>query len=409
MKKLRSLFLILSAFMWVLAGCGNQTTEKTSNNSSGKAGSVPGVTDTEIKIGAVLDMSGPIVTTTAPYIQGYKDYFQFVNENGGVNGRKIVYNVMDDQYKVDKTLTSFRKLIDDGTFAIAGQVGTNQYSALEPEITKEKIPVFGSMQTMEVQTKNPYTFNMSLSYSNYAKIFAKRIKDTYKGSGKPKVAFLGIDVFSSAETYEFFKKEAKAAGIDLVLDQRVPSGTTDFTPQVMKIKQSGADYVVQNMVTSMYVTYLKDANRLGASDIPPLTVYTGLNEVLASVGKEAYGNLSAAGNYFQFDSAGKGTEEMLAFAKKNNRDLVEVTDTMYIQAWTSAKVFVEGLKRAGKDLTRESFIKALEGIENFDTGGLSHPVTFGPNDHNGVTDAKFFTYDFTQKKLVPLDGDYSAE
>ena len=105
MKRLLSVFLNLPVLM-VLAtsGEGGKTPEK-----------VPGVTDTTITIGAIGDFSGPAVSTMAGYFEGFKDYIQYTNDSGGVNGHKFELRFADDQYNAQKTLAVFRKLIDEGT------------------------------------------------------------------------------------------------------------------------------------------------------------------------------------------------------------------------------------------------------------------------------------------------------
>lgn len=405
MKKLFSFILILTVLMVLVVGCG----QKAQQDQQKTAEKVPGLTDTTITAGAIGDITGPTASTQAAYFQGVKDYIQFTNENGGVNGRKIELKIQDDQFKVDKTLAGFRKLIEEGTFAIVGQGGSGQFAAIDPEIKEHKIPVFGPLQTTKLQTDNPYTYNICLSYDAQGKIFVKRIVDIHKG-GKPKIAFFTVELASSIELGNVLRAAAKAADVTIVQEEKFPTNAPELTAQITKLKQSGADYVVFFGTTSNYITYLRDAYRLGASGIPVIANFTGVNPVInETAGKEASKNFTGMQSFNPYYGDGPGLEELRKFAEKNKTSQHIMSDSTYIQGWTTGKVFAEALKRAGKNLTRESFLKAVESINNFDTGGLSSPVSFGPNKHDGITSARLYQYNFDQKKLIPISEFYNAD
>lgn len=404
-KKLISLILTLTVLMALVVGCGQKAVPDQQKTTE----KVPGVTDTTIILGALGDMSGPTVATQVGYHQGMRDYIKLTNDNGGVNGRKIEIRTQDDQYKVDKTLAGFRSLIENGTFAIISQAGSANFAGIDPEIKEQKIPVFGPMQVTQMESNNPYTYTMNSSMEAQGKIFIKRVLDIYKGPGKPKIAFFCLESAAGDELGKSVRTAAKTADISIVQEERIPNTVTELTAQIIKLKQSGANYVLFFGTSNIYIAYLRDAVRLGVSDIPVIANFTGVNSVIyETAGKEATKNYTAMHSFNPYFSEGPGLDEMRKFAEINKTDPKMLSDLMYVQSWTSAKVFVEALRRAGKNLTRESLIKAIESINNFDTGGLSGPINFGPNKRDAISSARFFQYDFDQKKLLPVSSYYTA-
>ena len=397
---------VLTMLMLLTVGCGR-------NDEGGQAGtevSVPGVTDTTITLGAILDITGPVASTGEPYLAGIKNYIQFVNDNGGINGRQIILQVEDDEYQVDKALNAYRKLKDEGIFAILGQIGSSIFGALEPEINEEQIVLFGPIQATQQQANNPFTFNMATGSGTEIDIAVQHILASHQGSDIPKVAFFATDNAAAIEYAMALENKAAGGDFEIVLDERIPSGDSDLTSQIMRLKQSGADFVIKSSTTSHFISYLRDAHRLGASDIPVLGGKIGVSATIAeSVGREAYENFLAMHAYSPYDGEGPGLEELREVAESYNVNPNVLRDLSYVQGWTTAKVFVEALERTGRDLTRDRFLQQIESITNFDTGGLSPAISFGPNDHEGVTAARFYRYDFESKSIVPQTDYYQAQ
>lgn len=407
MNKKLALGVLIVALVFVLAGCGKQTTtnqpttnQPTTNQTT--TAKVPGVTADSISLAAIGDITGPTASTQASFFEGIKDSAKFINENGGVNGRKFNLTVEDDQYKVEKAVTIFKRLIENGTFAIMGQGGNNQYVALEPNIKDEKIPWFGPMSASEIQQKNPYTFDMNLSMASMAKILVQRVLATYKGTGKPKIAVFFYDIAIGYEFKQAFLEIAKEGKVDFVIMDPVPVGVKDAASQVIKVKNAKADFTIMHTSADFYMAYLRDAQKNGISDIQALVTSGGVTPVVwETVGKEASKNYVGMQSYNPYYAQGSGPEQLRQFAEKHNVSKQNLDNLSYVQGWTTGIVFAEAVKRAGKDLTREGLIKAIEGLKDFDTGGLSGPISFGPGQHGGIQSARFYTYNFDTKRLEP--------
>jgi branched-chain amino acid transport system substrate-binding protein len=398
-KKLISLLLISMMLSMLVVGCG-KSTEQTSEKVAKVP--VPGVTDTAIQVGSIGDYSGPTVATQVGFTAGIRNYIQLTNENGGVNGRKIEMHFEDDQYNPSKTLSAFQKLIDNGTFAILGQAGSSNYAAIASQITEQKIPLFGPMSTDDMEINNPYTFNVALSVSDQTRLWVKYALANYKGPGKPKLAFFTLNIADTPEMEASLKAAADANGMPIVLSEKFPAATTDMSGLVTKAKQAGANYIVMYGVTGQYISVLQNLVRQGMPDVTLLAALMGtISAIPETAGEAASKNYFALHSMVPYPNPGVGMDELKQFAEKHNLKPDLLSDMQFLYGWTLGKLFVEGLKNAGKDLTRDSFMKAVEGIKNFDTGGLSGPVTFGANNRYSTMPGRFYKYDFSKKQYVP--------
>jgi hypothetical protein len=131
--------------------------------------------------------------------------------------------------------------------------------------------------------------------------------------------------------------------------------------------------------------------------------------IFETVGREASKNYEGIHPFTPISGQGSGLEEMRKAAAKYKTDPATTMSMTYPQGWMTGVVFVEALKRAGRDLTRENYIKAIESIKNFETGGVSGPVTYGPKQHNGVANARFYKYNFDKKELYPVSDYYTSD
>ena len=371
---------------------------------------VKGVTDDEIIIAGIVDMTGPVASTLAPYCEGTKDYIRMVNDNGGVHGRKIVWKWENDQWKVQKALAAFRKLNDEGVFAIVSQVGSTQFAALDPEITEEKMLVIGPGQTTRVGSNNPYTYNTMLSYDEMGTIMVKRAVEVFEGPGKPKIGIFAPHGSSSVDFMNACKNAAETLGAPVVVEEIVAYGTSEMASQVAKLKDAGANALMFLANSPMMTVYLRDAARLNATDIRVYSAYSSIQSVIfETVGEEASKNYEGIHPFTPITGDGPGVKIMRETALKYNTPEATYIAMNYPQGWMTGLVFVEALKRAGRNLTQETFTAAIKSINNLDTGGLSAPITFGPNNHNGTSMARFYKYDFSKKEIVPVTDWYDAK
>ncbi|MCL4425556.1 MAG: ABC transporter substrate-binding protein [Firmicutes bacterium] len=380
----------------VLAGCGGSG----SSSSGGKETAKP---KEPIKLGGIFDITGGTGDVGAPYADGVKDYIKYINSKGGVNGRQINLIDIDYAYQIPKALDAYKKLTtQDKVVAILGW-GTGDTEAMVPLITKDKIPFMSasySEHLLELST-HPYNFLIAQSYSDQLKMVLKWIKDNWKDtSRKPRAAFIYNDTGFGLSPIADGEKYAAEVGVELVDKVNVPLTALDATSQLTNMQKKNPDFAIIQETGMATATVLKDAKRL---KLP--TKFIGLNwafdeKVIKLAGEAAEGYVGVVP--FAFASDDIPAIKPLKEATNASGKKWDERTQKYVQGWATAMVMVEGLKRAGDDLSGEGIKKALEGIQNFDTGGLAAPVSFSSSSHRGSTQARL--YEVKGGKFVPLTG-----
>ena len=367
-------------------------------------GDATGVSDKSIKIGYIGDMTGPATSATVPYRRGLSDYFDYINkEKGGINGRQIEFIPEDDKFTVPLAITAFRKLVDrDEVFAIVGMAGSSQTAALAPDIEKMGIPVFGPQQTGETELKNPHFFTTAPSYFDQCGVMVNYALDQLEKQGKkPQIAVAIVKVASGYEFLEYSKDILGKKGQKIIGHVEIAPNALEAAAQIKEMKDLNPNWVLHHGTPATFVLDLKEAHRYGLQ--VPTTNTTGAvsDHIYETVGKEASKEFWGVQGVSPSWMEGPGIEE-LGYVNKKYGNPEHLGNLWYIMSYTAAKAFVEGLQRAGRDLTRQSFMAAVETLTNFDTGGLSAPFKFGPGDHHGSSALRMYGYDFDTKRIVPL-------
>jgi|YNPNPStandDraft_1061719.scaffolds.fasta_scaffold01092_16 branched-chain amino acid transport system substrate-binding protein len=364
----------------------------------------PGVTDTTIKVGYIGDMTGPIVSTSGPFRRGISTYLEYVNkEKGGVAGRSIQFIPEDDKYQVPLAIAAFRKLMDrDNVFAILGLSGSSQSTALDPEIRKLGVPVFGPQQAIPSEIENPFIFVTIASYRDIAFLAVEyALKQLAKKNQEPRIAAFTLRVQSGYEWAQDAEAALTKHGLKLAGHISIPPTAVEAAAQIKELQDLKANYVLLHGSPATSILFLKEAHRYGLK-IPVVSMWGAFGvPVFKTVGEEAAGDFVGFWSFSHPSMAGKGLEELRPAVQKYG-EAADLETFQVVHGWTTAKLFVEALKRAGKNLTRKSFISAVETIQNFDTEGLSAPVNFGPGNSYGIRACRLYGYDFKGQKVVAL-------
>jgi ABC-type branched-subunit amino acid transport system substrate-binding protein len=337
-----------------------------------------GVTATEIKIGMANALSGPTAGLGQGIKAGSEAYFKKVNAAGGVNGRKIVLVSEDDGYDPTRTATATEKLIKkDNVFALFGYVGTPTSKAALSLVNDNNIPFFAPFTGAEFLRAplNKNVFNIRSSYFNEIELQVERL---VSDAGVTK-----IGLFYQEDTYGKVGKE----GLQLALQKR-------------KMNIAGEGHYLRN-------TEDVDAGLAALLQAKPEAVLmVGTYKACAALVQKAHAagfrpkffNLSFVGTANFIKAAGDDAEgvyitqvvpspfnESIPIVKQYQADMkaAGVSDYDYtsFEGYINAVALVEGLKKTGPDLTRASFIAALEKM-SVNLGGLD--IAFGPQDHQGL-------------------------
>jgi len=342
-----------------------------------------GVTDKEIKLGAIMDLSGPIAFMGKGIAGGQATYYKYINDKGGVHGRKINLVVEDDGYSPPKSVAAAKKLIErDQVFCLSIVLGSAQALAMYPILERAGVPLVhvGTQNSRIGTPPKKYLFLADPSYLDQAKIHVAFAMQDLKME-KPKVGVVYQDDEPGQDYYNGVVLACKHYGVDLVCEAPYKRGTVDFSSHVAKLKEAGADLVLTWLLVREPAALLKEAMKV---DYKPvwMTASGSADPIVLKLAGDAafYGNGFFASGIlaYPFKDNPAAAEMMAAWPKYNDRPW-----SFYdYYAWGAAKIMVGALDRAGKDLTREGLIRALESFKDYETG-IYGPLTWAPDKRAG--------------------------
>jgi len=342
----------------------------------------PGVTKKSILIGTSLPLSGPAAAYGA-IAYGTRAYFDYVNAHGGVNGRKVKLNILDDGYDPARTVANVKNLVSNqGVFALTDVLGTANNLAARPFITSHKVPLVypATGSSLMAHPLNKYTFAIQVNYTIEGKVLTDYAVKTLHA--KKIGVFYQNDDFGK-EGLDAIQARATADGATVADAEPYTLGQTDFSPQALKLKGAGVDAVIIFAVPTPYITMVVTLSKVGFK-APILSS----DVALAYVVVKALGPL-AEGLYFD-NYAGlpfASTTKAAFFRKVENKyaDLkLAPIDTFAAVGFGAGQVLVEGLKRAGKNPTRAGLVKALETLKKWN-GSIFGPLTYTAKSHAGLS------------------------
>lgn len=345
-----------------------------------------------VKVGGLFDLTGATAEVGKPFLEGARDAVAWVNENGGINGKKLEMITVDYGYKTPEAVAAYKKFVGEKVIMIQGW-GSGDTEALKDQVTKDKIPYFSAGFTahMNDPAKTPYNFFVGASYSDQVRAFLQFVKKDFKDkTRKPKVCFIYPNNGFGKSPIEAGKLYAKELGIQVVDDQVTPpAGFQDATSQLLNMQKQGADYAFIQNTVKWAAMILKDSKKLGIKTKFFLNNY-GMTEQLPELAKDAaegvYGMVTTA----PFDSNVPGMKKVKAYHQKNHPK--DAHNVFYVRGWTYVLTWSEGLKIADKkkQLNGEGVKQAMESLRNYDLGGLVQPVTFTPSDHRSSTKSEVY-------------------
>lgn len=347
-------------------------------------GGEQGVAEDSIKVGASLDMTGPIAFVGKSVADGMNVYFSAINDEGGIHGRKIMQVVEDNGYKPSRAAASVVKLNDrDKVFAIVGTAGTPTTLAMIPALERMKLPLVGtgSFSPKLAHPPKKYVFHLLTNYNEQMRIGLDYIvKDL--GVKKPKLGMIYQDDDFGKHCLEGLKKQAKVYDIPIIATATYKRGAIDFNPQVVRMMKAGVEYCFLATIYRETAGVLKEAAKLGWK--PTFMVSAAASDpiTLRLSGSAADGLLGVAVGEL-LESQRPGWKKYLERTKKYGKAKPAFYHSV---GYLYAEVFCEGLRLTGRDLTREKFVKAMEKIKAFNTG-VGPNITFGPNLRSGAHSA----------------------
>lgn len=345
-----------------------------------------------IKIGALNDMTGATSDVGKDYALGIAEAIHYVNDNGGVNGKKIKLYQFDYGYRVPEALTKYKLFKRLKVVAVLGW-GTGDTEALSPTVTRDKMPYVSASYSGHLTDpkKTPYNLFFATDYSTNARAaitawFDKKWPQ-HPDYGQRKPRFVASYMFASpysSAPIKALKDQATILGFDIGPDQSVSLFAIDTKSQVLAMKDYKADLVWHGNTTMSVAATVRDAYALdlGADHI---VNNWGFDENLVRLaGKASEGVMGVAVCAF-FGEDVPLMDKVVEYAKRYNPGIsAEKRLIRTVQGWGDVMILWEALKRADAagDLSGESILKnGFETMENFDIGLGAPPVTFTATDH----------------------------
>jgi ABC-type branched-subunit amino acid transport system substrate-binding protein len=346
-----------------------------------------GVTDTEIKIGNTMPYSGPasaygVVGRTAAA------YFKKINEEGGINGRRITFISYDDTYSPPKTVEQARKLVEsDEVLLLYGSLGTPTNSAIQKYMNSKKVPQLfvGSGATKWNDPKNfSWTMGWQPSYQSEAQIYAKYLLKT-KPDAKIGVLFQNDDY--GKDLLKGLKDGLGPKGAAMIVaEESYETSQPTIDSHIVKLKAIGADVFVNITTPKFAAQAIKKAAEIGWKPLHFLSnVSSSVGTVIKPAGFDnAQDIISAAYLKDVSDPQWKedaGMKQFLEFMTKHFPE-GDRLDFMAAAGYAQAQTMVQVLKQCGDNLTRENIMKQSASLKDFRTEMLlpGIKINTGPND-----------------------------
>ena len=361
----------------------------------------PGVTDTEIKIGQTMPYSGP-VSAYGTFGKAESAYFDKINAEGGINGRKIKLISLDDGFNPAKTVEQTRRLIEDEqVLLLFSSLGTAPNTAIHKYVNNKKVPhlFLATGATKWGDPKNfPWTMTWQMPYQFESRIFARYILENKPNA---KIAVL----YANDDFGKDYLKGLKDGLSDKAATMIVAEATTEVSDptidsQIVTLKNSGADTFLSFATPKAAAQAIRKVHDIGWKPLYFIPkVSSSVGAVLKNAGLEkAIGIISLNSTkdptepQWQDDP---GMKEWLAWMRKYYPQ-GDVTDDFNVNGYLYAQTLVDVLKRCGEDLTRENVMRQAADIRNLQLPLLLPGITLN------TTPANYFPV--KQAQLMRFDG-----
>ena len=378
-----------------------------------------GATDTEIKVGNIMPYSGPL-SAYAQIGRTQAAFFRMINDQGGINGRKINFISYDDAFSPPKTVEQARKLVEgDEVLLIFQSLGTPTNNAIQKYMDSKKVPQlfvatgatkFGDYKTF------PWTMGWQPTYQTEGRIYAKYILD-HLPQGKIGVLYQNDD---SGRDYLKGLKDGlgeEAASRMIVAALPYDPGDPTVDSQVVALKTVGADIFFDEASPKFAAQAIRKAAEIGWKPTLFLaSVSNSVGAVLKPAGLEnSKGILST--NYIKdpTDPAWKddpAIKEWSAFMDKYFPE-GDKSSTFPVYAYATAQTLVQVLKQCGDELTRENIMKQAKNLRNFELGLLlpGIKINTGPTDYYPIEQMQMSRFNGEHGELfgAPISGEIGTQ
>ena len=352
----------------------------------------PGITASEIKLGATMPLTGSAAAGGLGVSAGARAYYDRINAAGGIQGHKVSYTVLDDEYKPATAQQQMRALVQrDRVFAIAGGEGTPNFLAVVPLLEREKVPAIGPYApSSELGTmKTPHIFMTAVTYITEFAIMTKYVMQT---AHPQSLNLVGVQGNVGDDAKAGMEQGIGNPAVKVTYIPEVP-GTPDFTPIATQLRDINAPWTFLILTNADTGQLLQAMQRIGYK--PRTAAWPGMDDpdYLKAFAAVSQGMIVAE-ETAPLDSTDSLVRKFVADFTKQAGHAPNKFEEL---GWSQAQLVVKALQDA-KALTRSCLMASLETTKGFQTGILP-PITFGPDRRQGVNAVG----------LVEIRGDKTVE
>ena len=371
------------AGLLLLAGCGQPDSAPTTTDAAPEPATVDGVFDDEVVLGTHSDLTGPIAIWGVGIVNGLRMRFDEANAAGGVHGRQIRLVVEDSQYQIPKAIAAANKLVNrDKIFAMISAVGTQtNVAVMEQPFSKDVpnlFPATGARAMVE-PFKKLVLSQMGLYYDE----IRAGVRYFVEEKGRTTPCAIYHDTEYGHEIKEAVEDQTAAMGLSIAAVSAHKPTDTEFTAAVLRLKNAGCDLVMVGLVHRDTILVLETARKLGWEDVAWVGNEAAYGQVIAEqksgAGEGYYAFVPIALVYEEDDLAA----DVRTWLERYQERYGESPDLPPMIGYRAADLAVRGLEIAGRDLTREKMIAALESLSEY-VDPFGNILSFGPDDHKGV-------------------------
>ncbi|MBS0434180.1 ABC transporter substrate-binding protein [Piscinibacter sp.] len=349
--------------------------------TAARAQATQGISKTEILLGSIQDLSGPIAGFGKQVRQGMLLRVEELNEQGGVNGRKIKLLIEDSAYDPKKAVLAAQKLVNqDKIFAMVAHIGTATNNAAMPVQFEKNVINFFPVTAAREMTDPPHRLKFAGGSSYYDQMRVA-VPKLVKDKGIKKVCTLyqddefGLEVFRGAEA------GLKAVNLDFTEKTTYKRGATDFSSQVARMKAAGCEMVVLGTIIRETIGTIAEGRKTGFNP-----VYLGSSatytDLIHKLGKKAMDGLYAT-HTVQHPYLDEASPKIQFWAKKYQTKFGDDPTVFSVYGYSAIDTFIAAAQKAGANLTTDSFIKAMESMKFPPDMFGSAELSFSPTKRAG--------------------------
>jgi ABC-type branched-subunit amino acid transport system substrate-binding protein len=341
----------------------------------------PGVSENEILIGSCSALEGPSHFLGQQTVNGAKAYFNLINDEGGVNGRKLKLVSADDSYDPAKTQACFEHLVSEKVFALGFFVGTPTAVKYVPMAEAAKIPLIGlftGAQTLYVPLRH-WIVNVRASYFDETR---EQVEGLWKTLDYKRIGVIYPEDAFGAAVLEGVKTALKAHGSEPAATASYQRQTSEVGGAINTVRAVNPEAVVVVGPANTVAPIIKQAHAKSWKPLFLTVSFVGTDELISEAGPDAEGVVitQVVPPYYMTEQ-----KSVALYRRALSKYFPsEQPNFVSLEGFVDAMVMVEGLKRAGKELTREGLIRAIESIHDHDLGlGPQLKLNYSTREHKG--------------------------